>query len=659
MTREEPSPGGPAPDGGRWLVAPLLLGTAGILGIGLAVRYAELLTGRYLAGGVPPVAAFAMILILLPIKALGGRLSPRLRLSRRQILVAYTMLCFGTPMCGAYLVRAWLPHLTALQYWAPKTPELEGLVDYLPHWIGPTGEKAIRDYWEGRHIAGAVPWAEWLKPLLMWSVFIAALAVAMYCFMALIQRQWIRSERLTFPVLYLPLTLTDEEDRGPASHLWRRHLFWFGIGLAMIFNGLNIAHCVVPAIPAPGFSKGLAPYFARRPWTPFASVRLFYMLETIGFGYFIPLEVTFTTWFSYLAIKLFAVAGIATGYEKPGFPFIHEQCAGAYLAAALFVLYGLRHHLAELWRRAWDGTATDGERWAWIGLATSLAVMLRFMVFTGVPWPVAAAFLVMVLVFVLVYARIRAETGAPLEFTYPYWMPKNLVTWAFTPGEIMALGGLRAPVTFGLFSWMSRHHMPMSLAAYDLDSFKLADTVAIPRRALATAVAWAVTVGFAVAVWAHLDAYYDVGTNLASGSLGTGEYRATVAKDEFVRTARDLLMPGGRPWDRIAFVGVGFSLAGFMGLMRNHYPGWPLHPLGFILATAYGDHNTAIFPMFVAWCARATVLRFGGLRAYRHGIPFFVGLIAGHFFWAGVFWPALSLALGPETTRAYHMFFGG
>ncbi|MCC7494332.1 MAG: hypothetical protein IT204_18385 [Fimbriimonadaceae bacterium] len=646
--------------GWRWLIAPLLCGTLGIVGIALAVRFTELLIGRYLAGGVPPVSAFALLLLLLALQPLLGRISPRLRMSRQQLLLAYLMQCLGSLLCGCYLVRAWLPHLVALRYWEPKKPELTGYSELLPRWTGPIRDEAVRYFYEGTHQVGGTPWADWLRPLVMWSIFFAALATAMYSLMVLVQKQWIRNERLTFPVVYLPLTLTDTDAQGPASQLGRKWLFWAGIGVAVVYNGLNIAHAVAPVVPAPGFSTPLAPYFQNKPWTPFATVTFYYMLEAIGFGYFIPLEVTFTVWFTYLLVKLFACGGVALGYERPGFPFIHEQCAGAYLACAAFVLWGLRHHLADLWRRAWRlGEAVEGERRAWIGCFAGLAGMLWFMLFTGVPLPVAALFLVILLLFVLVYTRIRAETGAPLEFTYPYWKIKELVTWTFTPGEIVSMGTMRGAISFSLFSWLSRHHFAKGVAAYDIDALKLADTVHLPRRALLLALGVAFVVGLSASVWAHLDAYYDVGCNLASGSQGRSEYRATVALEEFTRLATDLTKPTTRPWDRLSFVGGGFGVAFLLAVCRSRFPGWPLHPLGYVLATSYGDHNTAIFPMFAAWLARALIQRFGGLRAYRQGIPFFLGLIAGHFFTAGVFWPILGTYLGPDTAKAYHLFFGG
>ncbi len=643
-----------------WALVPWVAGSAWIVGLAVMVRHTELLLGRYVAGGVPPVSGFALLLVLLVAQGLLRRLAHREVLTRRQILLAYLMLGFASPLIGSYLVRAWLPHLVALAYWEPKRPELAGLGQYLPHWIGPTSAAAIRNYWEGSHFAGATPWAEWRKPLLMWSVFFGAVGVAMYSLMALFQRQWIRAERLTYPLLYLPLTLTDASAGHHERQVWRQWLFWAGIGVTLLFSAANVAHCVVPSVPAPGFSKSMAPYFTVRPWTPFASLNLYYMIETIGFGYFIPLEVSFTVWFSYLAVKLFACAGIASGLERPGFPFIHEQCSGAYFACAVAVLAGSRRHLAALWRAAWRlGEAEESERVAWISLFAALAVMLWFMVLTGVPLVVAAAFWAVLLVFIVVYARIRAETGAPLEFTYPYWMPKTLVTWAFTPSGVVALGGMRAPVSFGLFSWLSRHHWAMSQAAYSADAFKIRETVGISRRVLAITVGLAIVVGVAASVWAHLDAYYEVGTNLASGSLGRGEYRATVAVDEFNRTATELAGNWRRPWERLTYAGGGFVIAGLLALLRSHVPGWPLHPLGFILATAYGDHNTAIFPMFVAWAAKAMIQKAGGLKAYRKGVPFFIGLIAGHFFWAGVVWPIIAVAIGPERSGGYHIFFGG
>jgi hypothetical protein len=84
-----------------------------------------------------------------------------------------------------------------------------------------------------------------------------------------------------------------------------------------------------------------------------------------------------------------------------------------------------------------------------------------------------------------------------------------------------------------------------------------------------------------------------------------------------------------------------------------------LPPLGYLLATAYGDHTTLFFPMLVAWTAKSLVLRAGGLRFYRAGIPFFLGLILGTYVITGIFWPLFSLTLAPEASQSFHIYLGG
>ena len=46
--------------------------------------------------------------------------------------------------------------------------------------------------------------------------------------------------------------------------------------------------------------------------------------------------------------------------------------------------------------------------------------------------------------------------------------------------------------------------------------------------------------------------------------------------------------------------------------------------------------NNVIFAIFLAWAIKSIVLRIGGIRAYRAGRPFFIGLIMGHFVGAGI-----------------------
>ena len=117
--------------------------------------------------------------------------------------------------------------------------------------------------------------------------------------------------------------------------------------------------------------------------------------------------------------------------------------------------------------------------------------------------------------------------------------------------------------------------------------------------------------------------------------------------------------PPPRELPRLAANGCGAVFALLLGVIRSWFTRSPFDPLGYILATAYGNTATLFFPMLVAWGCKATLLRAGGLPLYRKFMPFFLGLIIGHFLIGGVLWPLFSLLLSPEASQSYHLYFGG
>ncbi|NLC58522.1 MAG: hypothetical protein GX774_16950 [Armatimonadetes bacterium] len=641
----------------RGVAVAVVLGVVLLLLVDVAVRYTELITGRYLTSGVPPIPAFAAILLLVGLRPLLRRLHPRLALDGRQILLVFLILAVGIWLGGSYGVRAFLPHLVALQYWSESDRNLAPYVPYLPEWAVPHDPDLIRKYYEGSR-EGIVPWGVWIPILLRWAPLFLALFVGPLCLLLLFRRQWLHAERLSFPLLTLPLALaTDGGSRyaGGKRSLFRHPLLWLGIGVAAAFNLLNIGRALFPSIPAPGFYRPLWEFFPNRPWTPLQSINLFFMLETIGFGYFIPLEVSFSAWFLYLMEKVVAIGGIMAGHEQAGFPFLQEQSAGAYLACALLLVWGARRQLAATWRAALRRGGE--ERLAWAGVFLSVGVLVTWMAVAGLAVQVALPFVLMLGCFVLVCARIRAETGMPAEFVYPYALPKEMVVNAFSVPGITALGGVRSMVVFSSLAWMSRHHLAEMMAAWQVDSLKVADQERIGRRTVALALLVAFAVGLVGGVWLHLHGYYQIGSNPSQG--GAGEYRALVAQQEYQQMASRLLAPPPRDWSRLGGNGAGFLVALLLAWGRTHIPAFPLHPLGYILATAYGDHTTNFFPLLTAWLLKASILKLGGLKAYRAGMPFFLGLIIGHFTLGGIIWPLLSLLISPEASNSYHIYFGG
>ena len=647
----------------QWLPA-LLIGLAGIALTAIAVRRIELVVGRYLSGGVPPIPAFALVVLLVAARPLLRRFGPRFRLDRRQILLIYMVMTVGVVLNGAYIMRAFLPHLTTLGYWQQERENLRPLAEYIPSWYAPTDAAALARYFNGSYggLSKAVPWNLWLLPLLRWSGFFLAFFVASFSIVVLFRRQWIENERLSYPLLYLPLAITDE-GKGTLGNIFRQPLFWLGVGVAALFNGFNIGHALNPVIPHPGFYYAFRGKFPNPPLTPLNSVMFFYMLESIGFGFLLPLEISFSAWFFYVLQKAVAVLALMRGHDAPGFPYIQDQCAGAYVGVALMLVYAARRHLLQIVRRATGleqgGRPADNREegralWA---LVASLAFLLGWWWLSGFSLWVAGPFLVMILVFTLVYSRLRAETGVPFEFMYPYGLPHAMLTnWFSVPG-LIKVGGARSLTLLSQNSWLSRHHYTMAMGAYQADSMKLSQEARLPRKWIYSALVIALLFGFGCAAWSHLSAYYDIGSSFSGGI--SGEYRAKVALQEYEQLAHKLDTRPLRDGATLGANGVGFLLVIVLGAIRTRVVGMPLHPLGFLLATAYGDHSTSVFPMFLAWACKALALKLGGLKLYRRFIPAFLGLIIGHFLIGGVFWPAFSLLLAPEASQSYHLYFGG
>ncbi|HZP82488.1 MAG TPA: DUF6785 family protein, partial [Chthonomonadaceae bacterium] len=366
----------PAPTGSgltsRQATAAIAFGLVCVVLIAVAIRFTELVSGQYISNGVPPLPAFAVLLILSVSRPLLLRCAPRLAPNRAQVLLIYSMLTVSVILSGLYHVRAFLPNLVAMQYWGRETGPLGTYARLLPSWYAPHDLKAIKDYYEGTSPGGRIPWNVWLLPLGVWTLFLFILFLGVFSLITLVQRQWIRNERLTFPLLAIPLALTSNDWSSYGSKRNRRALFLLGFGIAAAFNGINITHVLYPSIPSPGFEFPFRPFFPNRPWTPLQDMRIIYFLESIGIGYFVPLDISFSIWFFYILNRLVAIWGVMRGYDLPGFPFVREQCAGGYVAMGLILLWGLRRAFGESLRRAfrrgWQDADTPAERWAWIGL---------------------------------------------------------------------------------------------------------------------------------------------------------------------------------------------------------------------------------------------------------------------------------------------------
>ena len=110
------------------------------------------------------------------------------------------------------LVGYLVPNIPAPYYFA--TPSNRWQAKLWPHlagWMSPLdrggGTSAIEKFYVGLKPGESIPWGPWVKPLLLWSVFLGALYLCMVSIVTLVRKQWVDCERLSFPIAQVPQAL--------------------------------------------------------------------------------------------------------------------------------------------------------------------------------------------------------------------------------------------------------------------------------------------------------------------------------------------------------------------------------------------------------------------------------------------------------------------
>jgi hypothetical protein len=76
-------------------------------------------------------------------------------------------------------------------------------------------------------------------------------------------------------------------------------------------------------------------------------------------------------------------------------------------------------------------------------------------------------------------------------------------------------------------------------------------------------------------------------------------------------------------------MGFGLVVMAVLMALKLNLPWWPLHPVAYPIALSASIQSMTP-AIFGTWLVKAVLLRYGGLRAHRAALPFFLGLLVGH-----------------------------
>ena len=586
--------------------------------------------------------AVTTMLILFGIGLLLRRLNKVFALNRAELLVIYSCISIGAGLAGVDRFLVLMPLISHAHWFAtPENDWINLFHLHLPEWLVINNKRVLEGYYYGfSSIYESHNLIAWLPKIFWWTLFIAAVHLVMLCMCLIFRKQWVESERLSYPIIQLPSELT-----APNGRFFRSPWMWLGLSIGVtidIINGLNF---LFPAVPSLGGKLyDLRRIFTERPWSGIGWSPIGVFPFGVGLSFFIPLDLSFSCWAFWLIWRAERLLGTIAGWRGlPRFPYEAEQSHGAYLGLCVLAIWMSRKYLKQILSTLFSrshpkdkiSTKSDNEPVSYRLICVALLVGAVFIVAFCMKmdmslWVIIVYFAIWFAIAIAI-TRLRAELGSPvhdLHFIGPDEMLPRLI-------GIRRLGAVNL-TGFSYLYFLNRAHRSHAMP-HQLEGFKLAEGANIPLRRFATLMMLASVLGALGSFWAYLSMSYAEG-----GGPGFG-------RESFGRLESWLTYAAPPDVPAIGFASFGFIVTLLLAAMRMRFIWWNLHPVGYAISGSWAI-NPMIGSIFVGWLLKWLVLKYGGIRMHRKAIPFFLGIVLGEFI-IGSFWSLLAVGLDQPMYR--------
>ena len=629
-------------------VRALAVGAAAICAICWLVPWAELVTGQIMLGilAIPPVAV-AGLLVLLVMSRAARLIAPSLSLRPPEMAVVYIMMVTATMVCSFGLMERLLPALVGVNYFANPGNRWEQLYfPSVPPWLVPwdpavgPAQFVSSAFYEGLREGERIPWRAWIGPLAACLALYGFVVLAFLALATILRRQWSDNEKLSFPLVQLPVEMMRERTGQP---FFRNPLMWVGFAIPAILFSVNGLHNLRPEVPEVTVYLDLSGRLPP-PLSGLSTWLLSVSPGALGFFYLLPRELLLSFWFFHLlgkleeAITLWLALPPIRGMHVGANGYVGYQTDGAFFVLVAFMLVMALPHVRLVLKRAIsrEGARGEGELMpyraaVWLLLASLVAAAV-WLHQAGLSVTFAVfSLLVYVFVEAVVMARATAEGGLPM--TEGCFTPIDISSLVIAP----RLLGPRNLTGVAFFDSFFTRDLRGGLLPTLLDGQKLGDLMGLSRRAVLVAFVAAVILTIPISAAIQMPLIYHRGALTLwshferQNALQFFEENSAHLQGEQVYTSGSL----------VCFI-IGAAITAWLGAMRVRFAGWPFLPLGFALSTSWGV-LTFWFPMLVAWVVKSLVVRYGGTRLYLRLRPMFLGMIFGEFTTA-VCWTLAAIA---------------
>ncbi|HJN14796.1 MAG TPA: DUF6785 family protein, partial [Armatimonadota bacterium] len=571
----------------------LIIGTVAVLLLGIATPYADLVMKGTWVGltSFPVSSLFVLLLLVLGVNVILKKVGRGMRPGELVFVYAMVLVSAGIPSFG--MTALLVPYLAGPFYFAsPENRYADILHPHIPDWWHPKSDAAIAGLYEGVRGSQAIPYGEWVTPLLAWTVLVLAVYTVFFCLSTILRRRWVDDEKLVFPLVQLPIEMTREDSDKPGliGPFFRSKVMWCFFLVPFVIHTVNGLHYYYPSIPTINVHLiSLDAYIRVRPWNQMSPLWMRFLFSIVGLAYLLPQDLSFSLWFFYFFFIIQQVIASALGYQ-PGSvqaygtkKFVAHQMIAGIIVYGVYQLWAGKDRLREVWRRGTgQESAIDdsGEpmsfRAAFIGMAIGMAVILIWAGLAGASlWSTFVIFALYFLVH-MVAVRLVCE-GGMLYVQHPY-RPLNLML-AATGSRAYGAGGL---AVLGMFDHLFMVDNRSPLMPGIMQSLKMADTDGLNRRHLLGGMVLAIVVALGSSYFSYLRLMYRHG-----GSTLNSWFTTYYTKNLYCAWVGHLIDTGesANPKEFIAMFVGGASMWGML-LMHRTFLWWPLHPIGYLMGSS-------------------------------------------------------------------------
>ncbi|HEX8834754.1 MAG TPA: DUF6785 family protein, partial [Abditibacteriaceae bacterium] len=568
--------------------------------------------------------------------------------SRDETLVVFITCLFSCLVPGQRSESSFVGATVAPFYYAsPENRWLSFLETNLPNWFSPVLHNGRYDE-AGKTLAagwffgsdGVIPWAIWLVPILAWSVLIVAIYVLHGCLSVMLRAQWSNREALAFPLLRVPLAMTegmDEGRKGTVGKLFSNPLFWIAAGLTFFVQLMRGLHLYYPDVP--DFPREIPTWplqAGNPPWDQIGWTPIFFYPLAIAITYLLTAEIGFSLWAFAWFIKLQYVAAYYIGMPQATLPvvptmgmpaFAEYQRIGAFVMFTAIMLWTGREHFFYICRRAFGrARSTTLEHQeplsypvAFWGFVISLAVCIGWSCAAGVRWDISLLMWGGYLVTALVLTRVVVEGGF-------LFVEHGLRSLGFI-GQLFGSGTGAYLNAGSLVPGSFLHHAVMydsrgMLLPSFIQSFKLAHDRGIRLRPLLALISASIFITLVMGIWMRVKLGYDHGGSTLNSSESAGAQDIARGASELINGA------GGTSWSNWFWMMAGAGLFYGLMFMRSRYLWFALHPIGYITTLTWSI-DQLWSSIFIGWSCKVLITKYGGITGYRAASPLFFGMALG------------------------------